>query len=157
MDGIVSDQEIENAKMFDVIYEQEPGYNTSPSHETTVGFLTYSNKFLICWISSSYREKVVADIHPRDNRSIYWRMILQIKNIHLDTYGDARNNIIINSNPSGSQSDAIRIPGISFGGGPNVNSNVNFDFQSTGRLTDDGYELEFIIPFSKNYFRVAIP
>ena len=28
MDGIVSDQEIENAKMLELIYEQEPGLNT---------------------------------------------------------------------------------------------------------------------------------
>ena len=45
MDGIVSDQEIENAKMLELIYEQEPGLNTLPSQKT-VGFFSYSNKFL---------------------------------------------------------------------------------------------------------------
>ena len=144
MDGIVSDQEIENAKMLELIYEQEPGLNTLPSQKT-VGFFSYSNKFLYVGVKA-IRKKVVAPLTTRDNRAI-WRG--DFTGLSIDTYGDARNNIIINSNPSGSQSDAIRIPGISFGGGPNVNSNVNFDFQSTGRLTDDGYELEFIIPFSE--------
>jgi len=144
MDGIVSDQEIENAKMLELIYEQEPGLNTIPSQKT-VGFFSYSNKFLYVGVKA-IRKKVVAPLTTRDNRAI-WRG--DFTGLSIDTYGDARNNIIINSNPSGSQSDAIRIPGISFGGGPNVNSNVNFDFQSTGRLTDDGYELEFIIPFSE--------
>ena len=144
MDGIVSDQEIENAKMLELIYEQEPGLNTLPSQKT-VGFFSYSNKFLYVGVKA-VRKKVVAPLTTRDNRAI-WRG--DFTGLSIDTYGDARNNIIINSNPSGSQSDAIRIPGISFGGGPNVNSNVNFDFQSTGRLTDDGYELEFIIPFSE--------
>ena len=34
LDGILSDEELQNAKVIDVIYEHEPGYNTSPSYET---------------------------------------------------------------------------------------------------------------------------
>ena len=45
--------------------------------------------------------------------------------------------------------DAVRTPGIGFGGEPQVNRNVNYNFESLGRITDEGYELEFIIPFSE--------
>ena len=144
LDGTISNEEIEGAKILEVKYEEQPGYNIQPSQRTT-GFLTYSNKHLYVGIKA-YRDKVVAPVTTRDNRAI-WRG--DFTGLAIDTYGDARNNIIINSNPSGSQSDAIRMPGTGRGGGPSVNSNVNYDFKSMGRITEDGYELEFIIPFSE--------
>ena len=67
----------------------------------------------------------------------------------IDTYGDARSHIIIVSNSAGSKMDAVRTPGIGFGGEPQVNRNVNYNFESLGRITEEGYELEFIIPFSE--------
>ncbi len=144
LDGVVSDQEIVKAKILEAIYEETPSFNTMPSQET-VGYFTYSDKFLYVGIKAK-RSKVIAPLTARDNRAI-WRG--DFTGLAIDTYGDARNNIIINSNPSGSQSDAIRLPGIGFGGGPSVNSNVNYDFKSAGRITQDGYEIEFIIPFSE--------
>ena len=144
LDGVVSDQEIDNAKILEVIYEETPSFNTMPSQET-VGYFTYSDKFLYVGVKAQ-RSRVIAPLATRDNRAI-WRG--DFTGLAIDTYGDARNNIIINSNASGSQSDAIRLPGIGFGGGPSVNSNVNYDFKSAGRITEDGYEIEFIIPFSE--------
>ena len=85
-------------------------------------------------------------IRDRDN-SVLFRG--DFAGITIDSYGDARNNIIIMSNSSGSQNDGIRLPGTSFGGGPNINLNVNFDFKSLGRVTDEGYEVEFLIPFTE--------
>jgi len=144
LDGVVSDQEIYQAKILEVIYEETPSFNTMPSQET-FGYFTYSDKFLYVGIKAK-RSKVIAPLTTRDNRAI-WRG--DFTGIQFDTYGDARNVIILNSNPSGSQSDAIRLPGIGYGGGPSVNSDVNFDFKSAGRITQDGYEIEFIIPFSE--------
>ena len=34
LDGILSEEELKNTKIIDIIYEHEPGYNTSPSNET---------------------------------------------------------------------------------------------------------------------------
>ena len=144
LDGVVSDQEIDEAKILEVIYEETPSFNTMPSQET-VGYFTYSDKFLYVGVKAQ-RSRVIAPLTTRDNSAI-WRG--DFTGLAIDTYGDARNNIIINSNASGSQSDAIRLPGIGFGGGPSVNSNVNYDFKSAGRITQDGYEMEFIIPFSE--------
>ena len=117
LDGFVSDQEIDKAKILEAIYEETPSFNTMPSQET-VGYFTYSDKFLYVGIKAK-RSKVIAPLTTRDNRAL-WRG--DFTGLAIDTYGDARNNIIINSNPSGSQSDAIRLPGIGFGGGPSVNS-----------------------------------
>ena len=144
LDGVVSDEEIDDAKILEVIYEETPSFNTMPSQQT-VGYFTYSDKFLYVGIKAK-RSKVIAPLTTRDNRAI-WRG--DFTGIQFDTYGDARNVIILNSNPSGSQSDAVRLPGIGYGGGPSVNSDVNFDFKSAGRITQDGYEIEFIIPFSE--------
>ena len=37
LDGVVSDQEIDGAKILEVIYEETPSFNTMPSKET-VGY-----------------------------------------------------------------------------------------------------------------------
>ena len=144
IDGVVSNEEINKAKILDIIYEAEPGLNSMPSQETT-GYITYSDKFLYVGIKGK-RERVIAPLTTRDN-SVLFRG--DFAGITIDSYGDARNNMILISNPSGSQTDGIRLPGTSFGGGPNINLNANFDFQSSGRITDEGYEIEFLIPFSE--------
>ena len=144
IDGIISDDEMNNAKILEIIYEVEPGLNSTPSQET-LGYITYSDKFLYVGIKA-YRERVIAPLTTRDN-SVLFRG--DFAGITIDSYGDARNNIIIMSNSSGSQNDGIRLPGTSFGGGPNINLNVNFDFKSLGRVTDEGYEVEFLIPFTE--------
>ena len=70
--------------------------------------------------------------------------------INLDTYGDARNNLGFVSNLYGSQSDGVRVEGtliqVKVRG---WSFSRNFDFESLGRITDFGYEVEFIIPFSE--------
>ena len=144
LDGIISKTEIEGAKILEVKYEEEPGYNVEPS-QRTIAYFTYSNKFLYVGIKA-FRDKVIAPVTTRDNRAL-WRG--DFTGLAIDTFGDARNNIIISSNPSGSQADAIRMPGTGRGGGPSRNSNVNYDFKSMGSITSDGYDLEFLIPYSE--------
>ena len=141
-DGIISDEEIQGAKILEIIFEDTPGYNTMPSQKTK-GYITYSDKFLYIGIKAD-RERVVAPLTPRDN-SAFWRA--DFVGLSIDTYGDARNHIILASNASGSQNDVIRLPSESLG---DLNmKNANFDFQSQGRQTDRGYEVEFIIPYSE--------
>ena len=142
IDGVISENEINGAKTLEVIYESEPGLNTMPSQETT-GYLTYTEKFLYVGVKAT-RKKVTAPLTPRDNRAV-WRG--DFAGLIIDTYGDARNNILLVSNASGSQNDVIRLPGES-SWGPNI-KDVNFDFKSSGRITDRGYEIEFMIPYSE--------
>ena len=144
IDGVISEDEINNAKILEIIYEAEPGLNTTPSQETT-GYITYSDKHLYVALKAK-RERVIAPLTTRDNSALFRG---DFAGITIDSYGDARNNILLISNPSGSQTDGIRLPGTSFGGGLNINLNINFDFQSSGSITDEGYEIEFLIPLSE--------
>ena len=145
LDGILSESELNNAIELDVKYEHDPGYNESPSYKT-IGYLKYSETFLYVGFRS-YKDNVTASIHSRDNPSIYQDDVVMI---NLDTYGDARNNLGFVSNLYGSQSDGVRVEGTSYTGqGSGWSFSRNFDFESLGRITDFGYEVEFIIPFSE--------
>ena len=144
MDGTLSETELLNASQIDLVYEHLPGYNTKPSYKT-VGFVNYSQEFVYIAFRA-FRDDVVASIHSRDNSSLFSDDFV---NIHIDTYGDARNNIGLTANLYGSQADGIRVESSGFGSRDSGWSlDANFDYESLGRLTDFGYEVEFIIPFS---------
>jgi hypothetical protein len=118
---------------------------TTHLHLLQQTYLTYTDTFLYVGFKA-YRDNVKADIHPRDNSSLFED---DFANIHLDTYGDARNNIGLTSNLYGSQADGIRVDqNDGSGSGSGWSLDANFDFQSLGRYTDFGYEVEFIVPFS---------
>ncbi|MDA8935070.1 endonuclease/exonuclease/phosphatase family protein, partial [Flavobacteriaceae bacterium] len=68
LDGIVSNAEINGAKILEVKYEEQPGYNTEPT-QRTIAFLTYSSKHLYVGIKA-YRDKVIAPVTTRDNAII---------------------------------------------------------------------------------------
>ena len=144
LDGFLSKEELKNAFPIEIIYEHNPGYNTMPSYKTT-GYVNYSQEFVYIAFKA-FRDEVVASIHSRDNFSLFSDDYV---NIHIDTYGDARNNIGLTSNLYGSQADGVRVEDSGFGSQSSGWSlDANFDYQSLGRLTDFGYEVEFIIPFS---------
>ena len=144
LDGVLSESELKNSFEIDLIYEHTPGYNTSPTYKT-VAYVNYSQEFIYVAFKA-YRDEVVSSIHSRDNFSLYSEDYV---NIHLDTYGDARNNIGLSTNLFGSQNDGIRVEASGFGSRTDGWSlDANFDFKSLGRLTDFGYEVEYIIPFS---------
>ena len=76
--------------------------------------------------------------------------------IQIDTYGDARNWVGLVANALGSQLDASRIEPR---GVQQRRSKMrvgqlesNYDYETAGRLTDFGYEVEFKIPFSSISF-----
>ena len=144
LDGILSDSELRNAFPIEIIYEHTPGYNTTPSYKTT-GYVNYSEEFVYIAFKA-YRDQVVASIHSRDNISLFSEDYV---NIHIDTYGDARNNLGFTANIYGSQNDGVRVESSGFGRQDSGWSlDPNFEWQSLGRLTDFGYEVEVMIPFS---------
>lgn len=74
--------------------------------------------------------------------------------IVLDTYNDRRQAISIGVNPLGQQADGILRDAEQSGGFRNQSStgfttdtSPDFRFESRGRLTNDGYEVEISIPF----------
>ena len=107
LDGVVSDQEIDKAKILEVIYEETPSFNTMPSQQT-FGYFTYSDKFLYVGVKAQ-RSRVIAPLTTRDNRAI-WRG--DFTGLAIDTYGDARNNIIclLYTSPSPRDVEESRMP-----------------------------------------------
>jgi hypothetical protein len=65
--------------------------------------------------------------------------------IFLDTFADRRRALVFMVNPLGSQSDGTRSENGSGGGSTDLSE--DFQYQSKGRLTDYGYEVEVRIPF----------
>jgi hypothetical protein len=77
--------------------------------------------------------------------------------ILLDTFNDRRRAYVFGVNPLGVQADGIRTEGgMGMAGGrsrefngrfENVDMNPDFTFESRGRVTPEGYEVEIRIPF----------
>jgi hypothetical protein len=82
----------------------------------------------------------------------------------LDPFNDRRRVFVFGVNPLGAQADGIRtdggagapIPrGQTFGGSPpaNIDLNPDFVYESKGRLTSDGYEVEVRVPLKSIRFQ----
>jgi hypothetical protein len=87
--------------------------------------------------------------------------------ILLDTFNDRRRAYVFGVNPLGVQADGIRTEGGEGAAGghsgqmngrfENVDMNPDFTFESHGRVTDRGYEVEIRIPFRSISFPGADP
>ena len=76
--------------------------------------------------------------------------------IMLDTFNDHRQAFVFGVNPLGVQSDGTRTEGAAGGATSNaVDLSADFVYESRGRLTDDGYEVEVRIPFKSLRFQSA--
>jgi hypothetical protein len=80
--------------------------------------------------------------------------------IHLDTFREGRRAFIFIVNPLGVQADGTKSEGGGFIPGANLAPGQNdlspdFRWESKGRLTDYGYEVEIRIPFSSIRYPVA--
>ena len=69
LDGILSEQELENSVELEILYEHDPGYNIAPSYKT-MGYMVYTDTFLYVGFKA-YRDEVIASIHPRDSQSLF--------------------------------------------------------------------------------------
>ena len=85
--------------------------------------------------------------------------------ILLDTYNDRRRAFVFGVNPLGVQADGIRSEGsMGAAGGrsasgrfENVDMNPDFVYESAGRVTDVGYEIEMFIPFKSIRYQASEP
>jgi hypothetical protein len=84
----------------------------------------------------------------------------------LDTYADHRRALLFAVNPLGVQEDGVWSDGVeASAGGPQaggrfdatIDLNPDFVFESRGRLTPDGYEVEVRIPFKSLRYQSADP
>ena len=70
--------------------------------------------------------------------------------IYLDTFADRRRAFYFAVNPLGVQGDGVRTEGSGSAGrtfGGNIDDSPDFNFESRGRLTPEGYVVEVRIPF----------
>ena len=118
----------------------QPIEMAEPSVKTEV-FVTYDHNYLYLGFRAYDDPATIrASLSNRDEMfQDDWVGII------LDTYGDAVQGFEIFANPLGVQADLLWTPG---------REDVGFDliFDSAGKLTDDGYQVEFAIPFSSLRF-----
>ncbi len=141
IDGDLSDQGWQEAQPATSFTEHSPGEEVCPPVHTEA-FVTYDDDHLylaaICHAapgtvraSLCERERIFSD----DNIGFFF-----------DTYGDASRAYIINVNPFGIPYDALWTP--------EYGEDQNFDlmFESAGKITDSGYQVELAIPFASLRF-----
>ena len=152
IDGIITEEEIKESKILNIDNEISPGYNI-PSAYKTLGYMFYTNKFLYVGYRA-YRDQVKTSILPRDDFKMFTSG-QDMVSIQIDTFGDARNWVGLVANALGSQLDASRIEprGVQQRpGDEGWSAESNYDYETAGRVTDFGYEVEFKIPFSSLSF-----
>ena len=143
IDGIISDDEWNNAIEVDLDYEVNPGNNISPKEKTKV-FIVYSDTHLYIGFKAYANPKEVrASIRSRDDFGMISDDFIVVA---FDTYGDSRNNYLLLANAFGSQLDARAVNAITDEDRYDINFNV--DFETKGNIVSDGFEIEFKIPFA---------
>jgi hypothetical protein len=118
-----------------------------PAEETTEVLVWYTQDAIHFGIIAHDRNAstIRATVADRDNIDNDDHVV-----IYLDTFHDRRRAFFFGVNPLGVQSDGVRSEGTgqvtSFIPG-SVDQNPDFTWESKGRITDRGYEVEIRIPF----------
>lgn len=143
IDGQLDDPGWVTAAKLTGFTEIQPQQMVAAKEETEV-FVTYdASKLYIAFRSYGDPRTIRASLSNRDD-------IFQDDwvGIVLDTYGDATQALEIFANPLGVQGDLLMTPG---------GEDVGFDliYETAGRITSTGFELEMAIPFSSLRFPKA--
>jgi len=143
IDGVISSGEWDRATPIDINIEVKPGNNLEANLKTT-GYITYTDThLLLAFHAFDDPNNIRASIRSRDDFGLINDDFVTLR---LDTYADGRNNYLLLSNAFGSQLDARAINALT--DEDRYDSSFNMDFQSIGSIVEDGYQVEFKIPFS---------
>ncbi|NIP44715.1 MAG: carbohydrate binding family 9 domain-containing protein, partial [candidate division Zixibacteria bacterium] len=141
IDGNLDDPGWKSAAYIDRFHEHFPGDQTEPPVDTRV-YVTYNDDyFYVAFVCEDDPSTIRATFGERDNVGWDDNVIIAI-----DTYGDAAWAYELGANVYGIQQDALW----SRGGGEDGSFDVIYD--SEGKLTGSGYQVEFAIPFSSLRF-----
>ena len=137
VDGKVLPEEWKDAIRVQLNYEIDPGENTKPKVRTTA-YLTYDKHNLyIAFIAEDPDPAAIrANISDRDTA---WRD--DFVGIAIDPFNDQRRGYEFFVNPYGVQMDLKRVEG------NGEDSSWDTIWDSAGSITDNGYMVEFAIPF----------
>ena len=144
IDGVWESSEWQQAVEVPFPFEITPNNNT-PAKKETVGYITYDDLHLYIAVKAfDDPQNVRASIRPRDDFKMLGDDTIFIA---LDPFADARNNLLLGVNPVGSQLDARAVNATTDDDRYDISFNVNYE--SAGQLNDEGYVVEFKIPFSE--------
>ena len=141
-DGNVEDNEWANAEVYDLPYEISPSYNTEAEHDTLVYVKNDTDNLYVAFKAFGNQDYIRAGIRARDG--INW--LDDHVAIGIDTFGDGRYYIRFSANPLGSIADN------KVDNKDNFDGSYNVEFDAKANITDDGYEVEFVIPISSLNF-----
>ena len=154
IDGSLNEEEWQRAAVLTGFSQYSP-VDGVPASDSTEVLLWYSDDALHVGIRAfephgeltprlSDRDRIQNDDHIQ---------------ILLDPFNDGRRAVVFGVNPLGVQSDGVRTEAVSRGGGLTstgesdpVDLSPDFIYESSGRVTDWGYEVEMRIPFQSLRF-----
>ena len=143
LDGVLSKEEKENSIIVPIEFEQEPGDNV-PSKLKTDVFVTYTDTYLYVGVKAfGDPRNIRGQVKPRDQVDYQNEDIIFLR---FDPFGDSRLNYILGANAFASQLD-LRVFNAtserdSYDGG------FNAIYETKSSIVEDGYILEFKVPFS---------
>jgi len=141
IDGTLDETLWENALRLALEFEVSPGENVTPPVRTEV-FLVYDESSLYAAFRCFDPNPSAIQAHFRDRDRLGSEDYV---GICLDTFNDERRNFLLMVNPIGIQSDQIE----SETGG----SSWDAIWESAGRVTEWGYEIEMKVPFNQLRFQ----
>ena len=146
LDGAIAETLWEQALMLPLRYEVQPGENIDPPVRTEM-LIAYDD--LNLYVGFRCHDDDPSAIRARftDRDSMFSDDFVGIV---LDTFNDERRAFEFFANPLGVQADMLMddVPG-------NEDSNWNAIWESAGRITDQGYEVEFLIPLTQLRFETT--
>jgi hypothetical protein len=128
-------------------FSQYRPVDSRPAEEQTEVLIWYSPTALHFGIIARDRQpgSIRATVADRDNLSRD-----DTVSIYLDTFNDRRRAFFFGVNPLGAQEDGVQSEGAFNAGtmyGGTIDRNPDYQFDSKGRITEDGYIVEVRIPF----------
>ncbi len=144
MDGFISDDEKSISYKKTVDYEWQPGYNTPAKLETDV-YMSYTDEYIYFGVKAyTNPDDIRGQVRPRDEMAM--GLNEDIIFLRFDPYLDARSVYLLASNAYGSQSDIRAKQATS--DDERYDSSFNAIYETISSINDDGYTIEFLIPFS---------
>lgn len=142
IDGALDEAVWEQAARLDSFWQQEP-VDGRPAEERSEVRVWYSPSALHFGIIAYDRDPssiraTVADRDSLDQDDSF--------SFFLDTFNDQRRAFVFTVNPLGIQEDGVHSEGVQ-GSSGSFDKNPDYQFDSQGRLTEEGYVVEVRIPF----------
>jgi Domain of unknown function (DUF5916) len=152
IDGRLEEPMWQQAALLTDFTQYEPVEGVTPSERTEVRvFYTTDAIYFGIRAFDARPDLILARLGERDRAAFTddWVRIM------LDTFDDQRQAYVFYVNPLGLQTDGLWIEGMEprGGGGVSIDFNPDFIWESSGRVTDDGWSAELKIPYVSLRFR----